>query len=485
MTYGFQTPKYLLPAPVVGNTLSDTDETRLALTIENNLFGGMIAHSGGHGIINVGNVVTSFESGVGIVTVLENKPIPAIEGFLNQIYFGTNNSFSWVVPASSTNYLIVQEIEEPPFSTRVNGSFLVTSNNTGVIPDNGLLVFVANTNTSGVVLDTDPDGRINLLTVAQHMAINVDPHTPLLRQTNLITSGLDIRGDLQTENLFVTHDLVVSGTTTLSTAIISGVVVQNTLDVFGQAIFHDGVSFTGNLTFGDASFGHVNVNSGLVVSGTTTFVGAIDIQTGGTLGGNIQVSSGVTIDGVDLSTLNFLINGSNADANLPTQQGHYHLLSGTTPKFLGFAPEYAGTVISGIGVGTLLSETGTLNNLYHWRPEALGNQPVALVVRVGIPSDFHSFSTSGVSIFNQIDSLISGNSINLSMKDTNNNNVSLTPSVLQNTTLTETQVTGFNGVFNRGQYFTFSVEMNLDSGIDARIGELTFKYNPLLLRTGL
>lgn len=484
MPYGFKTPKYFLPAPIVGNTLDDTDEARLASTIENNLYGGIIAHSGGHGIINLGNVITSFASGIGTITVLENKPIPAIEGFLNQIYFGTNNTFSWDVDQSSINYLYVQVVEAPPFSTRVNGSFFVASNTTGVIPDDALLVAIADVNTSGVNLNLYPPGQIRLLTVAQHMAINVDPHTPLLRQTNLITSGLEVRGNLQTQDLFVTHNLIVSGTTVFNSLVVSGLTVQNNLNVQGSATFHGPVSFLGGLSFGEASFDRINVNSGLTVSGTSTFVGPIDIQGGGTLEGNIQVSSGVTIDGIDLSTLRFLINGSNADSNPPTQQGHFHLLSGISPKFMGYAPEYSGAVISGVGTGTLISEAGSLNNLYRWHPQALGNQPVALVLRVGVPADFQSFATSGLTIFNQIDSLISGNSVSLSMRDTNNNNVTLTPSVLQNTTLTQTPVTGFNGVFNRGQYFTLSVVANMDSGIDARIGELTFNYNALLQRTG-
>lgn len=484
MPYGFKTPKYFFPAPIVGNTLDDTDEARLASAIENNLYGGIIGHSGGHGIINLGNVTTSFLSGIGTVTVYENKPIPAIEGFINQIYFGTNNTFSWDVPESSINYLFVQLIESPPFSTRVNGSFLITSNTTGVIPDDGLLVAIANVNTSGINLDLNPPGQIRLLTVAQHMAINVDPHTPLLRQTNLITSGLEVRGNLQTEDLFITHNLIVSGTAVFGSAIVSGLTVQNFLEVNGAATFHGPVTFLGPLAFGDATFNSINVNSGLVVSGTSTFVGPIDIQGGGSLEGNIQVASGITIDGIDLSSLRFLINGSNADPNPPTQQGHFHLLSGIAPKLLGYAPEYSGAVISGIGTGTLFSETSTLNNLYRWHPEALGNQPVALILRVGVPADFHSFSTSGLTIFNQVDSLISGNVIALSMRDTNNNNVTLSPFSLQNTTLTETQVTGFNGVFTRGQYFTLAITPSMDSGIDARIGELTFKYNPLLQRTG-
>lgn len=484
MPYGFQTPKYFLPAPIIGNTLDDTDEARLAFTIENNLYGGIIAHSGGHGIINQGTVTTSFQSGLGVITLFENKPTPAIEGFLNQIYFGTNNTFSWTVPASSTNYLFVQQIEEPPYSTRVNGSFLVTSNNTGIIPDNGLLVFIATTNTSGVILNTDPTGRIDLLTVAQHMAINHDPHTPLLLQTNIITSGIDIRGDLQTNNLFVTHDLTVSGTTVLTGAFVSGLVVQNTLDSYGQATFHGSVTFLGPLTFGEASFGHVNVNSGLIVSGTSTFVGSADFQSGGFLRGNLAVSSGITVDGIDISTLRFLIDGSNADPNLPTKQGHFHLLSGVQPRFMGFSPEYSGAVISGIGTGNLTSSTSSLNNLYTWIPGALGNQPVSIILRAGVPSEFHSFQTSGLRIVNQIDSLVSGGSISLSMLDTNNNPVALSPSTLKNTSLTTTPVTGFNGVFNRGQFFTLIIGINSHSGITASVGESTFIYNALVQKTG-
>lgn len=96
----------------------------------------------------------------------------------------------------------------------------------------------------------------------------------------------------------------------------------------------------------DTHVGDFNNPHRLIASGITPYSLNVLSIFGDTAKGHIDTLSGIALDGIDFSTLNPLIDGSNADAL------HRHLLLENI-EYQFFAPEYPHSIVSGVQLGFL------------------------------------------------------------------------------------------------------------------------------------
>jgi len=328
---------------------------------------------------------------------------------------------------------------------------------------------------------------------------------------SLIVSGITtFDGELQVnDNVDVSGDLVVSGN-----SLFLGPVQVSGISLFTKAVFSEldvtsGADFRSRIRF----FEDIEIESGITVDGrdigedgitlddhvfgvsafqnphmvTAAQVSGIPItgSAGGgpSLKGNLAVESGVSIDGIDLSTLNFLIDGSNADPG--GGLGHTHDMSGIQEQFIALSPEYPGSVLSGVGnviVSTLFSDPQTF---YEVSPTELGKQSFAIIARVGVPADFKQWSDSGISFTYGVDDVAdTDNFLEFKVRDTSNAAVTV-PNPFLNSALSTTTTlitSGFNsGTFDPGKFFTVIIEANSTSGVggnsSAYAGDLVMTYD--------
>jgi hypothetical protein len=474
--YGGITPRYQIPYITAGDVVDSASEALAANTIENQLIGLISAHSGGNGVISTGSFNGIFSAGNSRVIL---SGAPAFSGFISQIYTRSFSSLTWEgLPDSTVAYLYVQLVETDTQSSRVRGDVITGWNDTGVIPDNAVLVAKATTTGLAITVDSDPPDRINLYTVATHAANSVNPHGTTLQQDQIVVSGVQVLGDLTAANIQLAGDLIVSGT----------VVFANGLQSYGDAQFNNGIFVSGLSTFvGDAVFsgsaifeGKAQFNEIVATSGITNYgtlqqhgniemaIGSLvdgrDISTDGVnldqhianitgnphdvtiqqisgvsiyggetskLLGNLPVASGITVDGVDLSETAFLVDGSNADpfwqGGTLIRQGHTHNMSGIGYQYLDFAPEYVGTCLSGAGYGFLdvrreLNFEGNYQNAYRWRPDPVGvtsgaRNSVGIWLEFMIPADMAWISGVELQVYTPVSN--SQRFVNVDVYDTN------------------------------------------------------------------
>lgn len=537
--YGGITSRYQIPYVIAGDVVDAASEALAANTIENQLYGLISAHSGGNGVISTGTFTGVFSAGNSSVIL---SGAPAFSGFIDKIYTRSMSSLLWEgIPDSTVAYLYVQLVETDIQSSRVRGDVITGWNDTGIIPDGAVLVAKATTTGLAITVDDQPVERTNLYTVATHAADYVNPHGSTLQQDQIITSGVEVLGNLQAASVLVSNDLVVSGT----------VLFADGLRSYGEAQFNNGIYVSGISTFvGDAMFsgsavidGKAQFNELVATSGITNFgtlrqhgniemaIGSLvdgrDISTDGInldshiadiagnphavtieqisgvsiyggeqskLRGNLPVASGITVDGIDLSAMSFLINGSNADpywngGNL-VKQGHTHNMSGIGYQYIDFAPEYYGTVLSGMGYGYLdvrreLNEIGTYQNAYRWRPDPTGvtsgaRNSVGIWLEFMIPSDMAWMSGVELQVYTPGSN---GNRfVDVDVYDTTG---SLVPLVgnnnLQDAVSLSNKAMGIvnapsAATWEKGKFASALIEINGQSGLNAYIGRLKMTY---------
>jgi cytoskeletal protein CcmA (bactofilin family) len=294
MTYQRITPQYRLESPGFGETLSALSEARTAQIIDNQLYGAIRAHSGGHGIIRFGNF-SLLNNGNATYSALlvEQKEVgkPVVEAFINQIYVFTVNSMSWSnLSANNFYYLGVRLVENETNSSLQYKDIQTWSNTTGVIPSDGLLIAtVAIDNGGNPTFDNAPDEQVIIPIWGNHIRTNTNPHGSTLYQDNIIVSGLSILQSINYNNLGI-DTLSISGN-----AMISGnVIVWQNLVLSGNVIVQGNILYnllqTQNLNIpGTFWVSDTKVDNQLVVSGSSVFRR------------NITLTSGNLIDGFDPS----------------------------------------------------------------------------------------------------------------------------------------------------------------------------------------
>lgn len=465
--YGNETPKYTLRTPALGDYISPNEEQRTAQVIENQLYGAIRVHSGGHGIMRSGNwqVVTGDDYSA-ILTEVKANGKPTIEGFINQIYFFTEEALTWEgLTNSNTYFLYVQLVENTTYSTRLNKKVVTGSNTTGLIPSDALLVAVLYLNEpSNSIVEKNPLGRLNIYSLGDHIADHQDPHGPFLNQSFLTCSGIDILGYLNYASLQVDQE-IVSGNSTLSGAltVLGNLNVSGTINVLGRIIYNSLV--VQNLTIpSKLTVGTAQVASGLDVYGTTLFRK------------NVTLNSGVRVDGFDPSVGISLIDGSNAD------HLHTHVIGsmGINLKGIFLSPEFSNTVTSGEALtaisGIFQSARIYNDNYYGWYSRTDGTAAI-LTTKLRLPQDFQRLDR--LAIRTGVGLTESGNNISVYLYD---KDLSLVPPVssIQFSTsgIVDSTVFYSGGSLMGGQPVTLVSRMCGASGVATLLGDITLWYVP-------
>lgn len=536
MAYANETPIYLLPSIGAGEFISEADEERFANIIENQLIGSISAHSGGHGVFRVGNF-SSVDNGGGNfdINLSPDGGTPAADGFIHLIYFRSTSTITWSISGDGTHSLYLRLVENKQFSSREFGDIVPESSTDGTIPDDAILVAEA-TISGGVltVLNEDPSDKLSISTIIQHIAQNINPHSTLLEQDQMVISGLTVE-TIKSKAIEFTDSLVVSGLSQFGgeVQLNNNLNIQGDLVVSGNSLFLGPVKMSGIALFTKAVFSELDVTSGADFRSRIRFFEDIEIDSGITidgrnigqdglvlddhvsgvsafrnphkvtaaqvsgiphsgsensgpiLQGNLNLLSGISIDGIDPSVLKFLIDGSNADVG-GDGVGHTHLMSGVQEQFITYSPEYPNSVLSGIGTVIVSSEFIEPNTFYKTTPEAQNKQSFAAISRIGVPADFKKWVDSGITLVNGVDDLTEAdNFVKVTLRDTSNSPIKLDNNILRNSLPTTTTLitSGLNGgTFDNGKIFTAIIEMGSFSGVGvngqkaAYAGDLTFKY---------
>ena len=536
--YGGSTPSYRIPFITVGDVPSQASEQAAAMIIENQLRGLIAAHSDGHGVIRTGTFSSNFVSGNSTVTINPAGGI-AVEGFIDKIYIRALSSVQWTgLPDNSVLYLYIQIVETNQNSSRVRGDIITGFNDTGVIPEDAIVVAKATTTALSITVDEAPPERVDLQTVAQHAADSVNPHGTLLVQDNIVASGISVLGGLTARTLAVQGDITISGLTRFEDGLevfgesafnglvtVSGVtyllgdtIISGTAKIHGVALLQSILATSGINSYGDMNVhGNVNMHSGALVDGrdisadgvrldqhiadvsgnphgiTIQQISGISMFGGTPLKGHLPVESGIAIDGVDLSTTKFLMNGSNAD---PTyvgttleKQGHTHLMSGIAHNYAMLSPEYYGTVFSGPAYGFLdvvrqPNINGFDENAYRWRSDPFGitsgiRNGIGLYSEIAVPSDMHWLSGIELALYtpgNDVQSYV-----DITVFDTDGNPVTLADNAgLQKSSALDNASIGVPNpsanTFEEGKFFSVLTEIYTTSGIDVFVGSMKLKY---------
>ena len=498
MSYGGNTPKYKIPYPILGDTLDPLAEEQREEIVDNQLYGAIKTNSGGHGVIREG-AYSAVSSGTGFyVTSVENKTqnLPTLEAFIDQIYINTVSPLLWTNLVVGTNYLYAVLVENATLSSLQYGDATTFSSLSATPPDDGLLVATATISGTSAVLDTEPSEKITIPTAEDHINDSTNPHGSTLSQSQLIVSGVTVIG-----NQVVRGALTVQGGINSTGGITANTGTYTTVNATtftGTTVTLGTLTVSSGITFNAVSSLHANMNvaSGVTIDGrdvsadgttidahianvsnphatTAVQVGALS-TTGGTLTGNVIMTSGTSIDGVDMSILQPLYAGPTSDAS-PL---HTHSLSSgfNLPyRYIAYAPIYGDTVVSGNSLGTLTYVIDTGYNAYQW--VATGPEPVerTLVLRTVVPEDFVSWAQ--ISLYNKVTSAPA--KVDVTMADTAGTAVSLTGgTALQNTSWTNSVVALTGGVWTAGSFFTLKVVMTGAISQTVYVGDLVFKYVP-------
>lgn len=541
MPYGGRTPRYDIPYIIVGDVIDAASEETAARTIENQLRGLINAHSGGNGVFKLGNFSSTFSAGNSTVQLAPPaSDQPSLEGFISQIFVRVFSTIQWTgLPDNSVLYLYAQVVETDTQSSRFKGDIQAVYNDTGITPDDAILIAKVTTTGVSITVDTDPPGRINLKTVATHAAQNVNPHGATLYQDNIITSGLSVLDTLEAEQVRVNGNITIGGTAEF----------LNGLEVHGTVNFNDQVTTSGIAQFlGDALFSgtvkvqgvaqfqnivatsgienrgvlvqrnDIRMTSGALVDGrdlsedgvrlnnhiadiggnphgvTIAQLSGVSIFGGdaSTLVGHLPFESGVTVDGIDPSELQFLLDGSNADAvyagNTLIRKGHTHDMSGVAIDYYLESPEYSGTVISGTGIGLLdvrreADNNGDFRNVYRWRPDPMGLtsgavQRVANWTQIGVRGNQNYLS--GIEVWLGTPGLGANQQVNVRLYDSDFNEVTLQNNIgLQSQEITKHEIGIIDfatAVYRKGEFFTLLTEMSATSGADVYLGDINIPY---------
>ena len=444
MPYGFKTPNFNIPVITLGDIVDPAEERLAALTIEQQLSGLIGAHSGGDGIFSVGEIEATFIAGASRVSIEPTFKGTSVQSFIRQVFVRSTDTLVFDgIPDSTTVFLIVRLIESTDSSSRVQGDVVVEFNDSGIIPDDGLLIATATTTGASISIDEDPPGRVAVPTVASHAATADNPHENPFHQDQIITSGMSVFGDANVAGNLTVEQLlrvlgqlvfddglevfgeiafrdrqIVSGIATFlgsflahsgaeiqglsvfrEMVVTSGIINRGNLEMFGNIIMVSGATVDGRNVKADAELlgTHINDLSNphevtlSVLSGLSLF--------GGTMLGNLDAMSGITFDGMDLSELRFLIDGSNADpvkiGGSLVKLGHTHNMSGIDVNHRGFSPEFDGAVFSGTGRGVISTHRDLVDkkNFYRWTGVDASDpltaiQEKAIAQEVGLPGDF-------------------------------------------------------------------------------------------------
>lgn len=471
MDYGNETSFYKLRTPALGDYISPNEDFRTARIIENELYGGIRAHSGGHGVVRSGNwqLVSSGANYKALLNEVKAEGKPAVEGFINQIYFYSDESLSWDgLVNGNTYYLYVQLVENSTVSTRLHKKVLTGANTTGLIPEDAVLVAVMYLDEPGSsIVDKNPLGRINIPILGDHIADNKDPHGSTLNQSFIVCSGVSVLGYLYYRALEV-DNLLISG---------NGLISGN-LTVLGNFTVSGDVILFGNITFNEMIIQQLKCDN--LVAGNMQINSGLDVYSKSLFRRNMEFTSGVTVDGFDPSVGIGLVDGSNADAL------HTHVLGslGVNLKTINLSPEYRNTVLSGGATSGIYGVFAPVrvydDNMYDWFPKATSGTAAFTQTKIRLPMDFDRLDH--VVVRHGIGNLLSGNNINLTIVDKDNTPliITSTPAQLSSSGIVDTTLYFSGGNLVAGQPITMTSRLWTVSGVHAYLGDINLWYVPTI-----
>ncbi len=495
--YGYETSKYLIPAQIAGDRIESAEEQRAANISDIQMYGLMRAVNRGHGVIATGKYSATFVDGNSSVTFSEDKPRYAVEALINQVYVYSINPFTFEgIPNNSTSYLYLRLVEQDVGSSSVErGEFIAYVSQSSTPPTDGILIATATTTGSTITVDNDPTGLITIPILADHIADSHDPHGTTLYQTILVVDDLSASGTASFNNIEAD---VLSGTDAYFTELLSGTgsIRFNSLLISGTSVVQGDVVINGGLNTNEGlSIEHnVDVSSGVTVDGrdisadgttldshiadydnphltTAELVSGIS-KFGDTLMANLAVQSGRVIDGIDISTLKFLIDGSDATG----KHTHSELLPQSGIEKTLMSPEYNGAVISGENIG-IITSFDAANNMNVYEIEGVGAAESAgmVVLRHGLSETILSTPNDFVDVSGRIESGTS-NKIEIFAYDTSNNNIDLLNNEINEIVMTEKTVS-FEGSPDlvSGDFITIIARASVTSGTKCYLGDMSIK----------
>lgn len=464
--YGNITKKYKLPSIGLGEIISPDEEQRRMQIIDNNLYGAIRAHSGGHGVIRNGDWTLIEGTGTysALLSEVKSQGRPTIEAFINQIYCFQETTLEWSgLSNTTTHYLYARLVETTSASSLKEMKVQTASNTTGVIPSDGILVAVLLLNEPGnSSFVEDPTEKINIPIWGNHIVNNQNPHTPYLLQDDIVLSGMEILDFLRYRNLQV-QNLTISGN-----AIISG-----NITVLGRLILSGNVIVQGNIRYNLLQVENLTVPGQFLVSDLYVSSG-IEVYARSTFRRDIQLMSGITVDGFDPSQAIPLIDGSNAD------HLHGHVLGSLAVgvKAMYCAPEYPNSIVSGHTNSGVYGMKRLYNkSFYEWFAVS-GGIAISPITRMNLPQDFERIDRISVMNAVGLDGVLSGNNIQVQVFDKDFTQLQSTPSQLQNTQVVTSDVTVSGGNLVPGTPLTIINRMAGYSGIPTMLGDLTLWYVP-------
>lgn len=505
MAYSGQTPIYQIPYVFLGDLIDPDEERRRVQILDNQIFGAIRAHSGGHGSIREGDYTcTQNSDGTFRVLLIENKTQgkPAIEAFVNQVYVSSDSTLTWNGLSDNTTYfLYVRLVESTELSSLQYGDVIAESSTSATPPGDGLLVAKAVISGGICTVDSNPPGKQVIPILEDHINDHVNPHGTVWEQTNLIVSGLtvlsgmtvvgnitiqgtlNIHGELCVSGTLhalnaVVDDLdiksleVISGLTVAQLTVTSGLELWGVTNVHAAVIVDSGIRLDGrDVSFDGSRLDSHIANTSNPHSVTAAQIGALPLA-GGHMTGNITMNSGIAIDGVDPSTLTGLFDGGNAD------DLHTHNLSGVLPPFEIFShsPQYGDTLESGIPAQVLFNKIRTEGrNAYEILHNATGKAG-CLVTRRYLPGDFASWNNITLHLRTDTDATVATGVI-VQVYDKNDTLVHDQQFAPPSTWSTQV-ITVSGGQFLSGELMTAMVIARLESGIPVLIGDTVYKYVP-------
>jgi len=231
-------------------------------------------------------------------------------------------------------------------------------------------------------ININPSGKIQFVYPVDHYQNNSDPHTETLNQTNLIVYGVLSGNEIQFDEMILSGTAVVRHmdytnivgdrleinpasefVSDLTTTIFSGlratisgsstwvasVGAAPTITIDGRDVSVDGLTLDGHVA--DVANPHqLSVDQ---ISGVPNDADSL-------YEGNLEVQSGRTIDGVDISTLEKFI-----DDSLIPNTLHYHKRNYKTANLKQqLAPEFGSVVFSGNDYSVFQSDWDNTHNCY-------------------------------------------------------------------------------------------------------------------------
>ena len=353
--YSGNTTQYEIPYPIAPDInssfkVSATEEGRVNKIIENQLIG--ISNS-----MYIGN--EGFITFDGVFEEKSNHPennlivsISGVEAFVRNVFIGARfEEFAWSgLSHGSTNYLWINPIEESKdkINYRSSRQFrdFETRATITTIPPKEDAILVA-TFVSGVGINQNPSGKNKLTLVKDHVFDNQNPHGTTLIQRDLVVSGLTVlnpsnwagavysgRGEIITLNpsnisgLYFGNISFINSLTQHMNFTCSGI-LGNTLSGNLRDTFFRDLTYSG-LSLDPAQVGYLDIRSGVAnISGSL-------------FRNTMYVVSGMTVDGIDLTTLVPLVAKNSISGN-PFK--HTHAFNSSTTCAKTVYPKYENSVV--------------------------------------------------------------------------------------------------------------------------------------------